>query len=221
MEHEAVSQTGVVSSVDTNRVLRNTYMLLSMTVLFSAAMAVVGLNHALAPGELLMSFLVSIGLLFGTYIFRNSVLGLVAIFAFTGWDGYWLGPIISHYLSFPNGPQLVAASAGLTGVVFLSLSGYALITRKSFNFLGGFLFTGLLVLVGLGIMNLFLQMPALWLALSAAGVLVFCGYILYDTSRIIHGGETNYIMATVALYLDILNLFLDLLRLLSVFMSDD
>ena len=221
MNNDALSDSGTLSASEASRVLRNTYLLLSMTVIFSAVTAVAGLDHVLAPGELLMSCIVSLGLLFLTWLMRNSVLGLVAIFAFTGWEGYWIGPVISHYLSYPNGPHLVATAAGLTGFVFLSLSGYALITRKSFEFLGGFLFSGLLVLVGIGVLNLFIDMPALSLALSAAGVMVFCGYVLYDTSRIIHGGQSNYIMATVELYLDILNLFLDLLRLLSIFMDDD
>ena len=148
-------------------------------------------------------------------------MGLVSIFAFTGWMGYWIGPTLNFYLKFSNGGTLIALAAGMTATVFFSLSAYAMLSKKDFSFMGSFLFVGLVVLI-LGFLTMFIaNIPGLYLALSAMGVLIFSGYILYDTSRMIHGGETNYIMATVNLYLDIINLFLDLLHLLSAFAGEE
>jgi modulator of FtsH protease len=161
------------------------------------------------------------GLLFLTTKFRNSSLGLVFVFALTGFMGLTLGPILNAYLSLPNGGQLVMTALGGTGVIFLGLSGYALTTRKDFSFMGGFLMVGILVAFLAGIGALFFSMPGLSLAVSAMFVLLMSGFILWQTSNIIHGGETNYIMATVTLYVSIYNLFTSLLHLLGAFSGND
>ena len=161
------------------------------------------------------------GLLFLTTKLRNSVWGFASVFALTGFMGLTLGPIINHYLSMSNGSDIVMQALGGTALVFFGLSAYALTTRKDFSYMGGFLFVGLLVAVVASIANIFLGIPALSLTISAAIVMIMSGLILFDTSRIINGGETNYIRATVSLYLDIYNLFIHLLALLSAFSGDD
>ncbi len=209
------------SVLATNKVIRNTYMLLSLTLLFSALTA--GLSMALNlphPG-MLLTFVGYFGLLFLTSKFRNSGMGLVFVFALTGFMGLTLGPIISMYLSLPNGHQLVMTALGATGVIFLSLSGYALSSRKDFSFMGAFLMVGILVAFLAGIASVFLSMPGLSLAVSAMFVLLMSGLILFETSQLVHGGENNYIMATVSLYVSIYNLFLSLLQLLGAFSGDD
>jgi len=201
----------------TNKVLKNTYLLLSMTLLFSAVTAIIGMQVILPPMMYWVLFFVSFGLLFWVNASANSAMGIVAVFAFTGLMGFILGPMLSFYLTaIPNGPAIVMQALAGTGLIFLTLSGYVLTTRKDFSFMKGFLFTGLVVLVVAMLANIFLNMPALSLAISSVAVLVFSGLILFDTSRIIHGGETNYIRATVSLYLDIYNLFIHLLHLLAV-----
>ena len=209
------------SVLATNKVIRNTYMLLSLTLLFSALTA--GLSMALNlphPG-MLLTFVGYFGLLFLTSKFRNSGMGLVFVYALTGFMGLTLGPIISMYLSLPNGHQLVMTALGATGVIFLSLSGYALSSRKDFSFMGAFLMVGILVAFLAGIASVFLSMPGLSLAVSAMFVLLMSGLILFETSQLVHGGENNYIMATVSLYVSIYNLFLSLLQLLGAFSGDD
>ncbi len=216
------AQTGGVESViSTNRVLKNTYMLLSMTLLFSAATAGLSMAMNLSHGMAMMLMLVGFGLLFVVQATANSGKGLVAVFAFTGVMGASLGPMLNYYLALPNGASMVMQAMGGTAIVFLGLSGYALTTRKDFSYMGGFLMVGLLVAVVASIANIFLAIPALSLTISAAVVLIMSGLILFDTSRIINGGETNYIRATVALYLDIYNLFVHLLHLLGAFGGDD
>ncbi len=208
------------SVLATNKVLRNTYMLLSATLLFSAGTAGVSIVLELpylGPWITLGGYFL---LLFLTTKFRNSAMGLVCVFALTGFMGVTLGPIISMYLKTPNGPQLVMNAMAITGVTFIGLSIYAVTSRKNFNFMGGFLIAGILVAFMGGIANLFFQMPALSMAVSSAFVMLMVGLILYQTSEIIHGGETNYIMATVTLYMAIYNLFLSLLHLMGV-MGDD
>lgn len=198
----------------TNRVIRNTYLLLSMTLLFAAAAA--GLSMALKlrhPG-ILITMVGYFGLLFAITKFRNSSLGVGLVFALTGFMGYTLGPIVSHYLSIPNGGQTVMVAMGGTAMIFLGLSGYVLTTRKDFSFMGGFIMVGILLTFLAGLAALFLEIPALSLAVSAAFVLLMSGLILYETSNIIHGGETNYVMATVTLFISIFNLFTSLLHLL-------
>jgi modulator of FtsH protease len=205
------TQAGALS---TNRVIRNTYLLLSMTLLFSAMTAGVSLTLNLPHPGLLLTLAGYFGLLFATTRFRNSGLGLVFVFALTGFMGYTLGPILSAYLSLANGGQIVMTAMAATGTIFLGLSGYALVSRKDFSFMGGFLMVGILVAFLAGLGAVFFEMPGLSLAVSAMFVLLMAGLILYETSNIIHGGETNYIMATVTLFVSIYNLFTSLLHLL-------
>ena len=205
----------------TNRVLRNTYSLLSMTLLFSAVTAGAAMALNLPHPGLVISLVVYFGLLFATAKFRNSGLGLVFVFALTGFMGYTLGPILSAYLSLANGPQIVMTAMGGTGAIFLGLSGFALTSRKDFSFMGGFIMVGVLVAFLAGLAAVFLEMPGLSLAVSAMFVLLMAGVILFETSNIIRGGETNYIMATVSLYVAIFNLFSSLLHLLGFMNSDE
>jgi modulator of FtsH protease len=205
------------SVLATNTVIRNTYMLLSMTLLFSAVTAGIAIVTNMAYINPIITLVGYFGLLFLTTKFRNSGLGLLFVFGLTGFMGLTLGPIINMYLSIPNGDQIVMTALGGTGVIFLGLSGYALTTRKDFSFMGGFLMIGILVAFLAGIASMFLSMPGLSLAVSAMFVLLMSGLILYQTSQIIHGGETNYIMATVTLYVSLYNLFISLLQLLGAF----
>lgn len=205
----------------TNKVLKNTYMLLSMTLLFSAVTAGVSMAVGIGQGTALILMLVSFGMLFWVHKTADSSQGLVAIFAFTGCLGAALGPMLTYYLSMSNGPELVMQALGGTALIFFALSGYALTTRKDFSFMRGFLFTGLIVVIVAMLANLFFQIPALQLALSAAIIMIMSGLILFDTSRIINGGETNYIRATVGLYLSIYNIFTSLLHILGAFSGDD
>jgi len=151
----------------------------------------------------------------------NSAAGLGVVFAITGLLGFGLGPILSMYLKLPNGSQTVMTALGGTGAIFLGLSAYALTTRRDFSFMGGFLFVGMLVVLGAGLLNIFLAVPALTLAISAVVILLMSGFILHDTSRMVNGGETNYILATVSLYLNMFNIFVSLLQLLGIAGSDD
>ena len=205
------TQTSVLA---TNAVIRNTYMLLAMTLLFSAVTAGVSLTLKLPHPGLLLTLAGYFGLLFATAKFRNSSLGLVFVFALTGFMGYTLGPILNTYLALANGGQIVMTAMAGTGVIFIGLSGYALVSRKDFSFMGGFLMVGILVAFLAGLGAVIFAMPALSLAVSAMFILLMAGLILYETSNIIHGGETNYIMATVTLFVSIFNLFTSLLHLL-------
>lgn len=210
------------SVLATNKVIRNTYALLSLTLLFSAMTA--GLAMALNfpyPG-IMITLIGYFGLLFLTVKLRNSVWGLVSVFALTGFMGLTLGPILNAYVNhFANGSQLVMMAMGGTGLTFVGLSGYALTTRKDFSFMGGFLMAGVLIAFLAGLGAIFFSLPGLALAVSAMFVALMAGMILYQTSEIIHGGETNYIMATVGLYVSIYNLFTSLLHLLGVFSGDE
>ena len=222
MNREQVISRPAVSGIEVNKVLKNTYALLSLTLLFSGAVA--GLSMALNwphPG-MLLTLVGYFGLLFLTTRFRNSALGLVLVFALTGFMGLTLGPIVSYYVNaVPNGNQLVMMAMGGTGVIFLGLSAYVLTTRKDFSFLGGFLFAGILVAFLAGIGAAIFSVPSLSLAVSAMFILLMSGLILYQTSAIINGGETNYIMATITLFVSIYNIFLSLLHLLGIFGGDD
>ncbi|OGA11534.1 MAG: BAX inhibitor protein [Betaproteobacteria bacterium RIFCSPLOWO2_02_FULL_65_20] len=202
------------SALATNKVIRNTYLLLSMTLAFSALTAAAAMSMNLPHPGLIITLAGYFGLLFLTSKFRDRALGLVFVFALTGFMGYTLGPILNIYLGTPNGPQLVMNALGTTGAVFLGLSAYALTSRRDFSFMGGFLMVGILVAFLAGLGAIFLDMPGLSLAVSAMFVLLMSGLILYQTSNIIHGGETNYIMATVTLYVAIFNLFTSLMHLL-------
>jgi modulator of FtsH protease len=209
------------SVLSTNRVLRNTYALLSMTLIFSALCAGAAIAFNMPPLGMLVTLIGYFGLLFLTTRFSNSSLGLLFVFALTGFMGLTLGPIINMYLSLPNGSQIVMTAMGGTGIIFLGLSGYVLTTRKDFSFIGGFLMVGILVAFLAGIASVFLSMPGLSLAVSAMFILLMSGMILYQTSEIIHGGETNYILATVTLFVSIYNLFLSLLQLLGALGGDE
>jgi len=210
------------SALATNKVLRNTYALLSMTLLFSAAMAAVSVVVQPPAFTSLITFIGAIALMWLVLPrTANSAAGIGVVFALTGLLGFGLGPMLSAYLSLANGPQIIATAFAGTGVIFLGLSGYVLTTRRDFSFLGGFLFVGFLVILGAALLNIFVAIPALSLAISAAIVLIMSGFILYDTSRIIHGGETNYVLATVSLYLNIYNLFISLLHILGALGGDE
>jgi modulator of FtsH protease len=209
-----------VSTFATNKVIRNTYTLLSMTLMFSALTAGTSMALNLPHPGLLLTLGGYFGLLFLTSKFRDTGLGLAFVFALTGFMGYTLGPILNAYMGMANGAQIVTTAMAGTGAIFLGLSGYALTSRKDFSFMGGFLLTGILVAFLAGIGAMFFEMPGLSLAVSAMFILLMSGLILYETSNIIHGGETNYIMATVTLFVSIFNLFTSLLHLLG-FMNGD
>jgi modulator of FtsH protease len=210
------------SVLATNKVIRNTYILLSLTLLFSAMTAGISIAMKLPFMGPIVTLGGYFGLLFLTTKLRNSAWGLVSVFALTGFMGLTLGPLISFYLAaFSNGSQLVMTALGGTGVIFLGLSGYALTTRKDFSFMGGFLMVGILVAFLAGIGAMIFSIPALSLAVSAMFILLMSGLILYQTSEMIHGGETNYIMATITLYITIYNLFTSLLHLLGAFAGED
>ena len=209
------------SALATNKVIRNTYLLLSMTLLFAALTAGASVAMRLPHPGLMLTMVGYFGLLFATTKLRDSSWGLLAVFALTGFMGYTLGPIVSHYLGLPNGGQTVMTAMAGTAAIFLGLSGYALTTRKDFSFMGGFLTVGILVAFLAGLGAIFFEIPALSLTVSAAFVLLMSGMILYETGNIIHGGETNYIMATVSLFVSIFNLFTSLLHLLGFANSND
>ncbi len=213
-------QVATESALATNKVIRNTYMLLSMTLLFAAVTAGAAVALKLPHPGLIVTLIGFFGLLFVTTKLRDSGWGLVSVFALTGFMGYTLGPIVSHYLGLPNGGQTVMTAMAGTAAIFLGLSTYALSTRRDFSFMGGFLMVGILVAFLAGLGAIFFEMPVLSLAVSAMFVLLMSGLILYQTSEIIHGGETNYIMATVTLFVSIFNLFTSLLHLLG-FMNNN
>ncbi len=205
-----------------NKVIRNTYALLAMTLLFSAFTAGLAMVLKLPHPGLLITLVGYFGLLFLTARLQNSVWGLASVFALTGFMGLTLGPILSAYMTvFSNGGQLVMMAMGGTGLIFLGLSGYALTTRKDFSFMGGFLLAGVLVAFLAGLAAVLFTLPGLALAVSSIFIVLMAGMILYQTSAIIHGGETNYIMATVGLYVSIFNLFTSLLHLLGAFGGDE
>jgi modulator of FtsH protease len=209
------------SALATHKVLRNTYFLLSATLAFSALVA--GASYALGlphPG-LLITLVGYFGLLFAVHKTANSGWGLVWVFALTGFMGYTLGPILSYYVqAIPDGHSVVMTAFGITAVTFLGLSAYAIRSGRRFSFMGGFLFVGILTAFLLGLVAIFFSMPTLALAVSGLFVLLMAGLILYETGEIVHGGETNYILATVTLYVSIYNLFTSLLHLLGA-ASDD
>ena len=217
-----VARSTYQSALSTHTVLRNTYFLLSLTLLFSALTAAIAMKTNALPLNIFIQMIGMFGLLFLTMYLRDSVWGLVSIFAFTGFTGYTLGPVMNMYLKeFTNGSQLIMTALGATGVIFIALSGYVLTTKKDFSFMGGFLFVALLGAFLVSVVGMLFQLPMTQIVVSGAFVVIFSGYILFNTSQILHGGETNYIMATITLYLDILNLFLSLLRILSYFAGNN
>ncbi len=217
-----IDGSSVVGTASSSSVLRNTYILLAVTLLFSTVTA--GISMAINPPQFtgLVCSLVAMGLIwFVLPRTANSAAGLGVVFAITGLLGFGLGPILSHYLNMPNGSQVVMQALGTTGAVFIALSAYVMVTKKDFSFMGGFLMAGLIVavvsmLVVVVAAMFGYPMPGVSLALSALVALLMCGFILFDTSRIVNGGETNYIMATIGLYLSIYNLFVSLLHLMGM-----
>ncbi len=207
--------------LSTNKVLRNTYLLLSLTLLFSAVTAGIAMATNAPPLHWLLTLGGYFGLLFVVTRLRNSVWGLAAVFALTGFLGYTLGPILNFYLSMRGGSEVVMTALAGTGAIFLALSAYAVVSRKDFSFMGGFLMAGILVAFLASLGAVLFSIPMLSLAVSAMFILLMSGMILWQTSEIIHGGETNYIMATVTLYITIFNLFLSLLQILGVVSGDD
>jgi len=214
------------SALDTNKVLRNTYLMLGLTMIPTVIGAYLGMSidFSFAAGHPIMfalgSLAVMFGLFYGIQATRDSAMGVVLLLVMTGFFGLMLGPILQVALHLRNGTQIVGLAAGGTGAIFLTLAGIATTTKRDFSFMGKFLMIGLVLLILASLANLFFQVPALALTLSAISVLIFSGFILYDVSRVVTGGETNYIMATLAIYLDIYNLFVNLLSLLMALMGD-
>jgi modulator of FtsH protease len=217
----ALPQGGAESVLATNKVIRNTYMLLSMTLAFAAATAAASVALKLPHPGIILTLIGFFGLLFAVHKLKDSGWGILAVFAMTGFMGYTLGPVISRYLGLPNGGEIVMQAMGGTAAIFIGLSAYAVTTKKDFSFMGGFLMVGILLAFLAGLAAIFLEIPALSLTVSAAFVLLMSGLILYETSNIIHGGETNYVLATVTLFVSIFNLFTSLLHLLGFMGGDD
>ena len=206
-----------------NRVLRNTYWLLALTMIPTVIGAVLGLNTNFSfmaqhpiMGTLVM-FGIMMGFLFGLRKARNSVFAIPLMLGFTFLMGWWLGPMLQYALHFPIGAQLIGVAAGGTAAIFFTLAGIATVSKRDFSFLGNFLFIGLILVVIASVANLFLNIPALSLTISGVAILVFSGFILFDVNRIVRGGETNYVMATLSLYLNVYNLFVHLLNILLAF----
>ena len=207
------ASTGWGASIARHRVLRNTYALLSMTLLFSAAIAALAVTLQLPPAGLVITLVGYFGLLFLIHKLQHSGWAIPAVFALTGFMGYTLGPVLARHLALPGGAQVIALALGATGATFLALSAWVLATRRDFSFMGGFLFAGMVIAVLAGLGAMFLQLPALALAVSAMVALLSAGMILFETSRIVNGGETNYVLATVGLFVSLFNLFTSLLSL--------
>ena len=202
------------------RVLRNTYALLALTQLFSAGVASAAVAFQWPAPGLVLSLVGMFGLLFAVHKLQNSAWALAAVFALTGFMGWTIGPLLTHSLALPGGAQTIALALASTGVTFLTLSGYVLVTRRDFSFMGGFLFVGMVIALIAGIAAMLLQMPAMALAVSAMVALLSAGLILFETSRIVQGGESNYVLATVSLFVSVFNLFTSLLSLFGFGSSD-
>ncbi|MDT7524964.1 MULTISPECIES: Bax inhibitor-1/YccA family protein [Idiomarinaceae] len=210
------------SVLQTNKVLRNTYMLLGMTLGFSALMAFVAIATNAAPMHFIITLVGFYGLLFAIHKTANSAMGLVLVFALTGFMGYTIGPLLGMISAIgPQGNEIIMTAMGGTALIFFALSAYVLTTKKDMSFLGGMMVAGFVALVVMMIANIFLNMPALSLALSALFILFSAGAILMQTSAIIHGGERNYVLATVTLFVSIYNIFLSLIQLLMAFAGGD
>jgi FtsH-binding integral membrane protein len=222
---QSVAQTPALA-VEQNKVLRNTYMMLALTMIPTVIGALIGtsMNLSFMAEHPIMSSLLMfgamMGMLFAVTALRNSVWGIVALLGFTFVAGVFLGPILQVALHLKNGAELVGMAAGGTGIIFFTLATIATVTKKDFSFMGKFLFIGLILLIVASLANIFFQIPALSLTISAIAVMIFSAYILYDVSQIVHGGETNYVMATLGLYLNIYNLFIHLLNLLMAFSGE-
>ncbi|MDP2693389.1 MAG: Bax inhibitor-1/YccA family protein [Gallionella sp.] len=225
MQYQTATPIGTIAT-EQNKVLRNTYMMLALTMIPTVIGAFIGMSvnfSFMAASPIISSLLMfgaMIGMMFAVSALRNSVWGIAALFGFTLVAGVFLGPILQVALHLKNGAQLIGMAAGGTGIIFFSLATLATVTKKDFSFMGKFLFIGLILLIVASLANMFFQIPALSLTISAIGVLIFSAYILYDVSRIVHGGETNYVMATLGLFLSIYNLFISLLQLLMAFSGE-
>ncbi|MDO8292711.1 MAG: Bax inhibitor-1/YccA family protein [Gallionella sp.] len=225
MQYQTTTPIGTIAT-EQNKVLRNTYMMLALTMIPTVIGAFIGMsvNFSFMAASPIMSSLLMfgamMGMMFAVSALRNSVWGIAALFGFTLVAGVFLGPILQVALHLKNGAQLIGMAAGGTGIIFFSLATLATVTKKDFSFMGKFLFIGLILLIVASLANVFFQIPALSLTISAIGVLIFSAYILFDVSRIVHGGETNYVMATLGLFLSIYNLFISLLQLLMAFSGE-
>ena len=204
-----------------SKVLRNTYALLSMTLLFAAGVAAAGVAWSLPAPGLVLTLVGYFGLLYAVHKLQNSAWALPAVFALTGFMGYTLGPVLNKTLALPGGAQTIALALGATGAVFLALSAYAVSTKRDFSWMGGMLFAGMVVAILAGIAAIFFEIPPLGLAVSAMVALLSAGLILFETSQIVNGGETNYVMATVSLFVSMFNLFTSLLSLFGIGGSSD
>jgi len=225
MQYQTATQVGTLAT-EQNKVLRNTYMMLALTMIPTVIGAFVGMSmdFSFMAGSPIMSSLLMfgamMGMMFAVSALRNSVWGIAALLGFTFVAGVFLGPILQVALHLSNGAQLIGMAAGGTGIIFFSLATIATVTKKDFSFMGKFLFIGLILLIVASLANLFFQIPALSLTISSIAVLLFSAFILYDVSRIVNGGETNYVMATLGLFLSIYNLFISLLQLLMAFSGE-
>ncbi len=225
MEYQTAAPISTVVT-EQNKVLRNTYMMLALTMIPTVIGAFVGMSMSFAfmaqspIMSALLMFGAMMGMMFAVTALRNSVWGVVALLGFTFVAGVFLGPILQVALHLKNGAQLIGMAAGGTGIIFFSLATLATVTKKDFSFMGKFLFIGLILLIIASLANMFFQIPALSLTISSIAVLIFSAYILFDVSRIVHGGETNYVMATLGLFLNIYNLFINLLSLLMAFSGE-
>jgi len=225
MQYQTATQTGTLAT-EQNKVLRNTYMMLALTMIPTVIGAFVGMSmdFSFMAGSPIMSSLLMfgamMGMMFAVSALRNSIWGIAALLGFTFVAGVFLGPILQVALHLSNGAQLIGMAAGGTGIIFFSLATIATVTKKDFSFMGKFLFIGLILLIVASLANLFFQIPALSLTISSIAVLLFSAFILYDVSRIVNGGETNYVMATLGLFLSIYNLFISLLQLLMAFSGE-
>ncbi len=220
MEYQQHQHLEMADSVSANKVLRNTYAMLALTLTFSAVCA--GISMAMDFGGIASLVMLAVAVILVWFVLpktQDSAAGLPVVFLFTGLMGASIGPMLNRFAELPNGSELIMQAMGGTAVIFFSLSAYVLTTKKNFSFMGGFLMVGVIVALVAILANIFLQIPAMHLAINAVVVLLMSGFILYDTSSIIHGGETNYLRATVSLYLNIFNIFTNLLSLLSA--SDD
>ena len=216
-----MAQPGLMHTVEVKRVLRNTYALLAMTLLFSAIVASASVAYRLPAPGMILTLAGYFGLLFAIHKMQNSAWALPAVFALTGFMGYTLGPLLTHSLALPGGAQTVSLALAATGATFLSLSAYVLLTRRDFSFMGGFLFCGMVIALVAGIAAMVFEIAALGLAVSAMVALLSAGLILFETSRIVNGGENNYVLATVGLYVSVFNLFTSLLSLFGIGGSGD
>ena len=224
MELNTVGYGGSTLSVERNRVLRNTYFMLALTMVPTAIGALMGvaMQFRMSP---MIGFVVFMAVSFGSFYAiektKESAAGVFILLAYTGFMGLWLSQILQMDLRFSNGAEMIAMASIGTGAIFFTLATIATVTKRDFSFIGKFLFIGLVVIILAAIANIFFQIPALSLTISAVAVMIFSGYILYDVSDIVNGGETNYVSATLRLYLDVYNLFTSLLHLIMAFTGNN